>query len=161
LAGLDESDRSYAEGLVAIWNEEIEKTLNLSHYWQQDDHFRLRLNYKRGIIYFEITDKTGATYTFRERSSGLRYFLSYYVQAKALEVSHRNRNAIILMDEPDSFLSILGQRNLLAVFESLVSYESSNQTCQLVYTTHSPFSINGNFPRWYRGVEKEYAEEDT
>ena len=66
-----------------------------------------------GILYFEITDKTGATYTFKERSSGLRYFLSYYIQAKALEMTSRGKNAIILMDEPDSFLSIIGQRNLL------------------------------------------------
>ena len=161
LAGLDDSDRSYAEGLIDTWNDEIEKTLNLSHYWQQDDLFRLRLNYKRGIIYFEITDKTGATYTFRERSSGLRYFLSYYIQAKALEMVARDSNCIILMDEPDSFLSIIGQRNLLAVFESLVSADTSRQNTQLIYTTHSPFLINRNFPRRIRLVQKGDAEEGT
>lgn len=65
------------------------------------------------------------------------------------------------MDEPDSALSILGQRNLLSVFESLVSPESSNQTCQLIYTTHSPYLINRNFPRRIRVVKKEDAEEGT
>jgi len=30
----------------------------------------------------EITDKTGAKYTFNERSSGLRYFPSYYIKLK-------------------------------------------------------------------------------
>ncbi len=161
LAGLDDSDRSYGEGLIDLWNDEIEKTLNLSHYWQQDDLFRLRTNYKRGIIYFEITDKTGATFTFRERSSGLRYFLSYYIQAKALETASRERNCIILMDEPDSFLSIIGQRNLLAVFESMVSADTSQENTQLVYTTHSPFLINRNFPRRIRLVQKGDAEEGT
>jgi predicted ATPase len=161
LAGLDDSDRSYGEGLIDIWNDEIEKTLNLSHYWQQDDLFRLRMNYKRGVIYFEITDKTGATFTFRERSSGLRYFLSYYIQAKALETASRERNCIILMDEPDSFLSIIGQRNLLAVFESMVSADTSRENSQLVYTTHSPFLINRNFPRRIRLVQKGDAEEGT
>ena len=154
-------DRTHADSLTAKWNREIEERLNLSHYWQQDDSFAIRVNFKQGILYFEITDKTGATYTFKERSSGLRYFLSYYIQAKALEMTSRGKNAIILMDEPDSFLSIIGQRNLLAVFESLVRAESSHQSCQLVYTTHSPFLINRNYPRRLRLVRKGDAEEGT
>lgn len=161
VAGLDISARTHADGLTAKWNREIDEKLNLAHYWQQDDSFALRVNYKQGILYFEITDKTGATYTFKERSSGLRYFLSYYIQAKALESTSRGRNAIVLMDEPDSFLSILGQRNLLSVFESLVRAESSSQSCQLVYTTHSPFLINRNYPRRLRLVRKGDAEEGT
>lgn len=161
IAGLHVSARTHADGQAAQWNREIEEVLNLSHYWQQDDSFALEISYRQGVIYFEITDKTGATYTFKERSSGLRYFLSYYIQAKALEKSTRDDNAIVLMDEPDSFLSILGQRNLLAVFESLVRPESSGQNCQLVYTTHSPFLINRNYPRRLRLVRKGDAEEGT
>lgn len=161
VADLPLDDRTHADSLTAKWNREIDELLNLSHYWQQDDSFALRVNFKQGILYFEITDKTGATYTFRERSSGLRYFLSYYIQAKALELTSRGRNAIVLMDEPDSFLSIIGQRNLLAVFESLVRAESSGQSCQLVYTTHSPFLINKNYPHRLRLVRKGDAEEGT
>lgn len=161
LAGLEDEDRSYAESLVETWNDEIDRILNLSHYWQQDDQFRIRMNYKRGCIYFEITDKTNAVYTFRERSSGLRYFLSYYIQAKAIQLSTRDQNCIILMDEPDSFLSIAGQRNLLAVFESLVNADSSAENAQVLYTTHSPFLINRNFPRRIRLVRKGDAEEGT
>jgi len=161
VAGLDISSRTHADGLTARWNREIDETLNLAHYWQQDDSFSLQINYKQGVLYFEITDKTGATYTFKERSSGLRYFLSYYIQAKALETTSRGRNAVVLMDEPDSFLSILGQRNLLSVFESLVRAETSGQSCQLVYTTHSPFLVNRNYPRRLRLVRKGDAEEGT
>jgi predicted ATPase len=161
VAGLDISSRTHADGLTATWNREIDEKLNLAHYWQQDDSFSLQINYKQGVLYFEITDKTGAMYTFKERSSGLRYFLSYYIQAKALESTSRGRNAIVLMDEPDSFLSILGQRNLLSVFESLVRAESSGQSCQLVYTTHSPFLVNRNYPRRLRLVRKGDAEEGT
>ena len=159
--GLATEDRTYIEGQIAKWNEEINNKLNLSHFWRQDEKFALRVNLKDGVVYFEITDKTESIYNFRDRSSGLKYFLSYYIQAKAMELSHRNRNSVILMDEPDSALSVLGQRNLLAVFESLVSPESSNQTCQLIYTTHSPYLINRNFPRRIRVVKKEDAEEGT
>jgi len=159
--GLPMSDRGYIEGQVSKWNDEINEKLNLAHFWRQDEQFSLTVNYKDGVIYFEIHDKTDSIYTFKERSSGLKFFLSYYIQAKAMEMTHRNRHSIILMDEPDSALSILGQRNLLAVFESLVSPESSNQTCQLIYTTHSPYLINRNFPRRIRVVKKEDAEEGT
>ena len=158
---LEDQDRGHAESLIAQWNTEIERTLNLSRYWQQDQEFSLLVNYKKGVIYFEIKDKTGATYTFRERSSGLRYFLSYYIQARALESSIQKGDAIILMDEPDSFLSILGQRNLLAIFESLVSVELSKQRTQVLYTTHSPFLINRNFPGRIRLVRKGDGEEGT
>ena len=164
IAALSASGRSFTDGLMSVWNEELERELNLSHFWQQDDAFRLRLNFKAGVFYFEITDKTGAIYTFKERSSGLRYFLSYYIQAKALEskaVIENRRECILLMDEPDSFLSIVGQRNLMGVFESLVFQSKLKQGIQLIYTTHSPFLINKNFPQRIRLVRKGDGEEGT
>jgi len=132
LLNLTASERGYAEGLISTWNGEIAEKLNLSRYWQQDDQFSLQLNYKDGVLYFEIKDKTKATYTFKERSSGLKFFLSYYIQAKALELSQGHRNSVILMDEPDSFLSTLGQKNLLMVFESLISPDTAIGACQLI-----------------------------
>ncbi len=158
LDALEQKDRGHAESLIASWNREIENKLNLSRYWQQDQEFSLHVDYKNGVLYFEISDKTGAVYTFRERSSGLRYFLSYYIQARALEARCHDENSVILMDEPDSFLSILGQRNLLSIFESLISAETSTQSMQVIYTTHSPFLINRNFPRRIRLVRKGDAE---
>jgi predicted ATPase len=155
------TDRGYIEGQISKWNETLDDRLNISHYWKQDEQFSLTVNYKDGIAYFEIRDRTGSIYTFEERSSGLKFFLSYYIQAKAMEATSRNRNSIILMDEPDAALSIVGQRNLLAVFESLVSTDASTGACQLIYTTHSPYLINRNFPRRIRLVKKEDSEQGT
>jgi len=87
--------------------------------------------------------------------------LSYYIQAKALEHKYRDRGCIILMDEPDSYLSIAAQRNLLSVFESLVNAGSSTDNLQLIYTTHSPFLINKNYSEPDRLVRKGDAEEGT
>jgi hypothetical protein len=114
----------------------------------------LRIDFKAGFFYFEITDRTDVKYTFDERSSGLKYFLSYYIQALALERTNPDRGSIILMDEPDGFLSAAGQRNLLTVFEELVDARRSSGRCQLVYTTHSPFLINKNFPGRIRLIRK-------
>lgn len=158
---LGAENRGYVERLVAEINHRIDERLDISHFWQQDDEFKLTVDYKSGFFFFEITDKTGAKYTFNERSSGLRYFLSYYIQAKAIERANEARGSIVLMDEPDSFLSIAGQRNLLQVFESLVSPKSASGSCQLIYTTHSPFLINRNFPQRLCLVRKGDGSEGT
>jgi len=49
LARLDRHDRGYAEGLIAVWNEELDRCLNLSYYWQQDDqiHFARQFQGRR------------------------------------------------------------------------------------------------------------------
>ena len=161
IAQLGSENRGYVERLISEINHRIDETLDITHFWQQDDEFRLTVDYKSGFFFFEITDKTGAKYTFNERSSGLRYFLSYYIQAKAIERANETRGSIVLMDEPDSFLSIAGQRNLLQVFESLVSPKSSSGSCQLIYTTHSPFLINRNFPHRLCLVRKGDGNEGT
>lgn len=161
IAQLGSENRGYVERLISEINHRIDERLDITHFWQQDDEFRLTVDYKSGFFFFEITDKTGAKYTFNERSSGLRYFLSYYIQAKAIERANETRGSIVLMDEPDSFLSIAGQRNLLQVFESLVSPKSSSGSCQLIYTTHSPFLINRNFPHRLCLVRKGDGNEGT
>jgi len=155
------ADRGYVESKVTEWNQTINTKLNLKRYWQQDERFQLLLNVKNGMVYFEIEDRTNSKYTFAERSSGLKYFLSYYIQAKSLERCQRDRHCIAIMDEPDCFLSILGQRNLLEIFESLVDRRTSGGTCQMVYSTHSPFLINRNFPYRIRLLSKGAADEGT
>jgi energy-coupling factor transporter ATP-binding protein EcfA2 len=155
------SERGYVTSLNDEINARIERELDISRYWDQDEDFRLSVNYKAGAFHFQITDRTGSTYTFNERSSGLRYFLSYYIQAKALEKKRQDQGAVILMDEPDSFLSASGQRSLLRVFDALVSSKMAHGPCQLVYTTHSPFLIDRNFPGRIRLVRKGDGNEGT
>lgn len=157
---LGAQNRGYVERLVEEINHRLEETLDISHFWQQDDDFTLQVDYKGGFFYFLITDKTGAKYTFNERSSGLRYFLSYYIQARAIKKSTSERGSIVLMDEPDSFLSAAAQRNLLQVFESLVAPDASGAV-QLIYTTHSPFLINRNFPQRISLLRKGDGSEGT
>lgn len=161
LASMSASDRGYVERRVAEINHRLNERLDITHFWQQDDAFRLNIVYKSGFFYFEITDRTEATYTFNERSSGLRFFLSYYIQAKAIEKANQKRGSLVVMDEPDGFLSVAGQRNLLRIFESLVNPKQSSGTCQVIYTTHSPFLINRNFPQRVRLVRKGDGGEGT
>lgn len=87
--------------------------------------------------------------------------MSYYIQAKAIKQSTSENGAIVLMDEPDSFLSAAAQRNLLQVFESLVDVTPGTGAIQLIYTTHSPFMINRNFPQRIALVRKGDGSEGT
>ncbi len=161
LANLGAADRGYVERRISEINHRLNERLDITHFWQQDDAFRLEVVFKSGFFYFEITDRTGAKYTFNERSSGLRFFLSYYIQAKAIEKANEARGSFVVMDEPDGFLSVAGQRNLLRIFDSLVNPKQSSGTCQLVFTTHSPFLINRNYPQRIRLVRKGDGSEGT
>ena len=161
IADVGASERGFVERLVAEINHRITERLNLSDFWQQDPDFRLQVNYKGGFFHFEITDRTGVVYTFNERSSGLQYFLSYFIQALAIQKTTAARGAVILMDEPDGYLSAAGQRNLLSVFDLLVDAKRGGHRFQLVYTTHSPFLINRNYPSRIRLVRKGDGSEGT
>lgn len=161
IARLGTEHRGYVERTVADINHRILERLDIARFWQQDEDFKLEVDYKAGYFFFQIRDKTGHKYTFNERSSGLKYFLSYYIQAKAIRESNDKKGSFVVMDEPDGFLSALGQRNLLRVFETLAEPDPVNGACQLVYTTHSPFLINRNFPSRLRLVRKGDGSEGT
>lgn len=161
---LNSRESGFVEQLLDDINHRLSETLDVSEYWQQDEDFTLLIEYKAGFFYFFIRDRTGAKYTFDERSGGLKYFLSYYVQAKAIRDAMSAAGAIILMDEPDGFLAAAGQRNLLSVFELLaapVNVGTTTKRAQVIYTTHSPFLINRNYPDRISLVRKGDGGEGT
>lgn len=51
----------------------------------------------------------------------MKYFLSYFVHYLAHEPRAAGQDEILLMDEPDRFLSSSGQQDLLRVFEDFAS----------------------------------------
>ena len=111
---LRNDDQGLANGIVASMNDQLEKSLNLAKWWSQDQRFRLAITVRAFDIVFTIRDRTGSEYSFAERSDGLKYFLSYLVQFLA-HVRDRTRPEILLMDEPDAYLSNQGQQDLLRV----------------------------------------------
>jgi hypothetical protein len=158
---LASTNQPYIYRIVSDIQRRIDERLDLSRVWQQDPDLRLLVDFEAGLFFFRITDKTGIKYAFDERSSGLKFFLSYYIQALALERLSLAQGMIVLMDEPDGFLSATGQRNLLNVFENLVDDRRTRTRTQLIYTTHSPFLINKNFPHRVRLVRKGDGAEGT
>ena len=83
-------------------NRSLARHLNFNRWWTQDPDFELRLAPRERELVFTIRDRTGTDYSFAERSRGLTYFLSYFVQLRA----HKQAlgNEVLLMDEPDAYL---------------------------------------------------------
>lgn len=155
-----EEREGLVNGLIQEMNKSIARHLNVSRWWSQDADFEMRVSPREHELVFTIRDRTGTDYSFSERSRGLTYFLSYYVQLR----SHGrpdNRPEVLLMDEPDAYLSAQGQQDLLRVLENYAHPEDSDRTDQVVYVTHSPFLINRNAGHRVRVVDKGTRDEGT
>lgn len=147
-------------GLIEEMNRALARHLNFSRWWRQDRDFQLRLSPRDRELVFTIRDRTGTDYSFRERSRGLTYFLSYYVQLRAHQQAE-TRSEVLLMDEPDAYLSSVGQQDLLRTLENFARPDDGHRSDQVVYVTHSPFLINKNAAHRIRVLDKGSNEEGT
>lgn len=153
------SHDGYANGIVAKMNEDLARALNFPKWWSQDAEFSLALTLRDFDLVFTVRDRTGSEYAFSERSGGMSYFLSYFVQY----LSHipSGGQEILLMDEPDAYLSMMGQQDLLRIFDSFAEPEGDTKPIQVVYVTHSPFLIDKNHSERIRVLERGDGEEGT
>ena len=151
-------DEGLANGIVARMNTQLERSLNLARWWSQDSLFRLAITVRDFDIVFTVRDRTGSEYSFAERSGGLKYFLSYLVQFLA-HIEDRIGPEILLMDEPDAYLSNQGQQDLLRVFHEFTRPTNRAPGGQVVYVTHSPFLIDKNRADRLRVLDKGSGEE--
>ncbi len=159
-AAIADEREGLVNGLIQEMNNSIARHLNVARWWTQDSEFQLRVSPREQELVFTIRDRTGTDYSFTERSRGLRYFLSYYVQL----LSHdrpADKREMLLMDEPDAYLSASGQQDLLRVLEHHARPEDSDREDQVVYVTHSPFLINRNAGQRVRVVDKGSRDEGT
>jgi len=161
LGALRDGKDAFANSIIDAINNALDAALNFPHWWVQDKDFRLLVSPRDYDLVFTIRDRTGREYSFGERSSGLKYFLSYYIQYLAHE-SPKDRREILLMDEPDAYLSSQGQQDLLKIFDAFASPASAGrQPTQVIYVTHSPFLIDKNHGERIRVLEKGVGDEGT
>lgn len=157
---LERGRDAYANSIIDEMNEALARTLNFPHWWVQDSDFQLEVSARDYDLVFTVRDRTGREYSFGERSSGLKYFLSYYIQYLAHEPSKDGRPEILLMDEPDAYLSSQGQQDLLKILDAFAHPDEGNPI-QVVYVTHSPFLIDKNHAERIRVLEKGAGDEGT
>lgn len=157
---LADEDEGLANGLLQQINQRLAAELNFPKWWVQDRDFRLTVSARDDDLVFTISDRTHTEYSFGERSNGLKYFLSYYVQYLA-HAAPRDRWEMLLMDEPDAYLSSQGQQDLLKIFNSFAHPEDGKLPVQVVYVTHSPFLVDRNHGERIRVLEKGADDEGT
>jgi predicted ATPase len=157
---LASEEEGQVEAIVGAMNAAIKENLNIHRWWSQDRDFDLRVEAREHELAFTIRDRTGSKYSFKERSQGLRFFLSYFVQLLAHRIQH-GKPDLLLLDEPDAFLSSVGQQDLLRVLQEYALPEDGSSPSQVVYVTHSPFLIDKNSPHVIRVLDKGSEDEGT
>jgi ABC-type ATPase involved in cell division len=132
--------------------ENLNQTLtrNFQDFWQQSigrnnkihiqfelDHYSASYRDKAGKPYLEfwIKDEGERLYP-KQRSRGVRWFLSFYMELKA--AANINRKMVLLVDEPGVSLHARAQEDVLKVFEDI------KDKIQIIYTTHSPHLVEIN-----------------
>ncbi|NEP10054.1 MAG: AAA family ATPase [Symploca sp. SIO2C1] len=157
---MTEDDIGYTQALIDKINRQLAANLNFPKYWLQDNKFQIVISAKDHNLEFSIIDRTETKYSFEERSSGLKYFLSYFIQHRAYKPSD-NKPTILLMDEPDTYLSNQAQQDLLKIFEEVANPEDAKPNSQVLYVTHSPFLIDKNHSERIRVLSKGTGYEGT
>jgi AAA15 family ATPase/GTPase len=135
-----------------IENLNTEVTIDFQEYWRQNigkdnkikinfelEHYDISHPEKKGRPYLEfwIKDEHERLYP-KQRSRGVRWFLSFYLELKAFARENKNTRRILLIDEPGLSLHARAQEDVLKVFEDI------RDQVQIIYTTHSPNLIDHN-----------------
>lgn len=121
-------------------------TAEFKHFWSQKignrDKVEVEVTFERhdnekpetaGTSYLSFwIVENGKQLRPKQRSKGLRWFLSFYLQLKASSVrSEDKKDLILLIDEPAGSLHAKAQEDVLRVFETL------KKNIQVIYTTHT------------------------
>jgi hypothetical protein len=108
-----------------------------SAWWSQRQH---RIRYHADGDYFRIwvadDRRPNVEIELEARSKGFQWFFSFYL-VFLVESDYGHKDAILLLDEPGLHLHPTAQHELIAFFEKL------SEANQLIYSTHSPFLIDG------------------
>lgn len=167
VAGLDagffrEKNHRILKQKIENLNSDI--TIDFQDYWRQQvgrndkikinfelEHYDHTVPGKSGKPYIEfwVKDKQERLYP-KQRSRGVRWFLSFYLELKATaRISGNHR--ILLIDEPGLSLHARAQEDVLKVFEDL------RKDLQVMYCTHSPHLIDTS--KLYRIMAVQRANE--
>ena len=149
-----------------IENLNGELTLNFQDFWRQNvgKNNKIKINFElshydhtnpeksgKPFIEFWIKDEQERLYP-KQRSRGVRWFLSFFLELKATALDKSKRDKVLLIDEPAVSLHARAQEDVLKVFDDI------KEKIQIIYTTHSPHLIDVN--KLYRILAVQRAIED-
>ncbi|WP_429462051.1 ATP-dependent nuclease [Paraburkholderia sp. JPY465] len=129
--------RSKEERAIRLNSASNDISKRFSDWWSQRRH---KIRYHADGEYFRIwvadDRRPDVEIELEARSKGFQWFFSFYL-VFLVESDEGHKDAILLLDEPGLDLHPTAQKELIAFFETLAERN------QLLYTTHSPFLIDG------------------
>jgi AAA15 family ATPase/GTPase len=133
---IENLNQSLTRNFQDFWQQSIGRN-NKIHIQFELDHYSASYGDKAGKPYLEfwIKDEGERLYP-KQRSRGVRWFLSFYMELKAS--ANVNKRMILLVDEPGVSLHARAQEDVLKVFEDI------KEKIQVIYTTHSPHLVEIN-----------------
>lgn len=133
---IENLNHSLTRNFQDFWQQSIGRN-NKIHIQFELDHYNASYGEKAGKPYLEfwIKDEGERLYP-KQRSRGVRWFLSFYMELKAS--ANINKKMILLVDEPGVSLHARAQEDVLKVFEDI------KDKIQVIYTTHSPHLVEIN-----------------
>lgn len=135
-----------------FWRQKIGKTNKISIEFELKHHDNTQAE-KAGKPYIAFWIKDGEEKLHpKQRSKGVRWFTSFYLQLKASSLDEANHGQVFLIDEPGGSLHARAQEDVLKVFEDIAN------KVQIIYTTHSPYLIK--LETIYRLLAVQRANED-
>ncbi len=146
-ATVKKGERVADELTILASSAEAAMTRKFSEWWLQRDH---KFRYEFSGEFFRVwvcDDHNPAFVELEQRSEGFRYFFSFYLLF-LVEAAASHQNAILLLDEPGLHLHGTAQEKLLEFFDKLAGENETN----VIYTTHSPFMIDGSHLERARAV---------
>ncbi len=132
----------------------------IKDYWKQNQYLKVRFDFRdanpgdpqplnQGKIFRTRIEDTRHEFTgsLKQRSTGFMWFFSFVVWFSRLQQTYGN-NIIVLLDEPGLTLHGNAQEDLLKYLEEQVLTK-----CPVLYSTHSPFMVDGSNLQKVRAVE--------
>ncbi|WP_164516322.1 AAA family ATPase [Minwuia thermotolerans] len=134
---------------IKLSSASLDITERFNKWYGQRRH---TVDYQADGDYFRIwiadDRRPGVKIELEGRSRGFQWFFSFYL-VFLVESEEGYKDAILLLDEPGLHLHPTAQQELIAFFERL------SENNQLVYTTHSPFLIDGEHLHRVRPVTED------
>lgn len=120
-----------------------------SQWFRQRRH---KIRYQADGSYFRIwvsdDRRPDVDIELESRSKGFQWFFSFYLLF-LVESDEGHKDAVLLLDEPGLHLHPTAQQELMGFFETL------SRENQLIYTTHSPFLVDGEHIHRVRPVTED------